>query len=291
MECFLTKIFEHTKHKNYNKIANNKILMKISINLKRFATHSPHNKFKPKICFYKILNVSTQATQEEIKKSYLDLARKYHPDTKHGDKVQEEKFKQIQEAYVVLSNEIQRRLYNEENGIENLWKHRNIDDSFGENENTYKKFSSEKISHEQLNERIKIDEEFAKYFETKYFKNKEYFHKPPVEDDPYQMTKKLLKAKQELRKKTKENYTLHNPYTSKSYYEEKTPSENSQKNNFLNVVFELKFPLLFCFTIFTGYIIIKELYEGNKEKRTLERASFVEKGSGYHTKLMPLNIS
>lgn len=46
-------------------------------------------KFNSKQCYYKILNVSTEATQEEIKKSYLDLAKKYHPDTKFGDKVQE----------------------------------------------------------------------------------------------------------------------------------------------------------------------------------------------------------
>ena len=49
-------------------------------------------KYNPKTCFYKILNVSTEANQDEIKKSYFELAKKYHPDTKFGDKVQEVHF-------------------------------------------------------------------------------------------------------------------------------------------------------------------------------------------------------
>ena len=46
-------------------------------------------KFKPRSCYYKILNVSTSANADEIKKSYLDLAKRFHPDTKFGDKIQE----------------------------------------------------------------------------------------------------------------------------------------------------------------------------------------------------------
>jgi curved DNA-binding protein len=41
------------------------------------------------MCYYKVLNVSTDATFEEIKKSYLDLAKKYHPDVLTGEAVQE----------------------------------------------------------------------------------------------------------------------------------------------------------------------------------------------------------
>jgi preprotein translocase subunit Sec63 len=61
-----------------------------SNNLHKFSfSTQTAKKYKPKSCFYKILNVSTQANSDEIKKSYLDLAKKYHPDTKYGDKVQE----------------------------------------------------------------------------------------------------------------------------------------------------------------------------------------------------------
>lgn len=54
--------------------------------------------------YYKILNVDKNSPQEDIKKSYRALAMKYHPDHTNGDKESEEKFKQISEAYDVLSN-------------------------------------------------------------------------------------------------------------------------------------------------------------------------------------------
>ncbi|MEM2121525.1 MAG: molecular chaperone DnaJ [Candidatus Woesearchaeota archaeon] len=54
--------------------------------------------------YYKILGVSRNATQEEIKKAYKKLAKQYHPDLHKGDKEKEEKFKEINEAYRVLSD-------------------------------------------------------------------------------------------------------------------------------------------------------------------------------------------
>ncbi len=61
--------------------------------------------------YYKILEVPRTATQEELKKSYRKLAMKYHPDRNKGDKTAESKFKQINEAYAVLSNEEKRKQY------------------------------------------------------------------------------------------------------------------------------------------------------------------------------------
>jgi len=61
--------------------------------------------------YYKILEVPRTATQEEIKKSYRKLAMKYHPDRNKGDKTSESKFKDINEAYAVLSNEEKRKQY------------------------------------------------------------------------------------------------------------------------------------------------------------------------------------
>lgn len=61
--------------------------------------------------YYEILGVDKNATQEEIKKSYRKKAIKYHPDTNGGDKDKEEKFKEITEAYSVLSNENDRAYY------------------------------------------------------------------------------------------------------------------------------------------------------------------------------------
>ncbi len=61
--------------------------------------------------YYKILGVSKDATQEEIKKAFRKLALKYHPDRHKGDKEAEERFKEINEAYAVLSDPEKRRQY------------------------------------------------------------------------------------------------------------------------------------------------------------------------------------
>jgi len=62
---------------------------------------------------YKILGVDRNATQEQIKKTYRKLARKYHPDVNPGNKEAEQKFKEISFAYEVLSNPEKRKLYDE----------------------------------------------------------------------------------------------------------------------------------------------------------------------------------
>ena len=62
--------------------------------------------------FYQILGVSINATNDEIKIAYRKLATKFHPDKNDGDKYFEERFKEIQIAYEVLSNENSRSEYN-----------------------------------------------------------------------------------------------------------------------------------------------------------------------------------
>src|SRR5689334_10367591 len=64
--------------------------------------------------FYKILGVSKTASQADVKKAYRKLARDNHPDSNPGNKAAEERFKDISEAYSVLSSEKKRKEYDEQ---------------------------------------------------------------------------------------------------------------------------------------------------------------------------------
>lgn len=61
--------------------------------------------------YYKILGVNKDAKADDIKKAYRKLARKYHPDVNPNDKVAEDKFKEVQEAYDILSDEKKRKTF------------------------------------------------------------------------------------------------------------------------------------------------------------------------------------
>jgi molecular chaperone DnaJ len=70
----------------------------------------------PRPDYYKILGVGKDASDEEIKKAYRKLARKYHPDQNHGDKQAEERFKEISQAHDVLSDPDKRKAYDRGTG-------------------------------------------------------------------------------------------------------------------------------------------------------------------------------
>ena len=63
--------------------------------------------------FYSVLGVSKDVTDADLKKTYRKLARKYHPDSNQGDAAAEAKFKEISEAYAVLSDSEQRAEYDQ----------------------------------------------------------------------------------------------------------------------------------------------------------------------------------
>lgn len=63
--------------------------------------------------FYKVLEVSEKASKDEIKRAYRKLAQKHHPDTNKDDAEAEQRFKEVSEAYSILSNEEKRKEYDE----------------------------------------------------------------------------------------------------------------------------------------------------------------------------------
>ena len=72
--------------------------------------------------YYKILGIERTATKEEIKRSYRQLALKYHPDHNPGDKQAEEKFKEINEAYQVLSDSEKRARFDQLGDSYSQWQ-------------------------------------------------------------------------------------------------------------------------------------------------------------------------
>ena len=78
--------------------------------------------------YYEILEISKNANEEEIKKSYKKLALKHHPDKNNGDPISSEKFREIAEAYSVLSDVNKRRQYDMMGSVEDF------SDEFGGND-------------------------------------------------------------------------------------------------------------------------------------------------------------
>lgn len=74
--------------------------------------------------YYKIIGVERSASADEIRKAYRKLALKYHPDRNPGDKAAEDRFKDLNEAYQVLSDETKRARYNQLGSEYSSWQRR-----------------------------------------------------------------------------------------------------------------------------------------------------------------------
>ncbi len=80
--------------------------------------------------YYKILGVERSATESEIKSAFRKLALQYHPDRNPGNKAAEEKFKEINEAYEVLSDKEKRSRYDQLGESYSSWQQRGAPGNF-----------------------------------------------------------------------------------------------------------------------------------------------------------------
>ncbi|MGQ9473254.1 MAG: DnaJ domain-containing protein, partial [Candidatus Caldatribacteriaceae bacterium] len=78
--------------------------------------------------YYQILGIGRNATEKEIKRAYRKLARQYHPDLNPANKEAERKFKEINEAYEVLSDPEKKRRYDELGSAWNSYGHQNTEE-------------------------------------------------------------------------------------------------------------------------------------------------------------------
>ena len=74
--------------------------------------------------YYEVLGLNKGASDDEIKKAYRQNAKKYHPDLHPGDKAAEEKFKEVNEAYEVLSDKEKKARYDQ-------FGHAGVDPNYG----------------------------------------------------------------------------------------------------------------------------------------------------------------
>lgn len=107
--------------------------------------------------YYKVLGVPKNASQKEIKKAYIEMAKKYHPDINSGNQDASKKFQEIAVAYTVLSSKEKRRAY---------------DDTFEGTNTSFESFrrstSSYQSPYETFHSSVNPEELFKKIFGTDF---------------------------------------------------------------------------------------------------------------------------
>ncbi len=113
------------------------------------------------IDYYKILGIDKKSSEEDVKKAYRKLARKYHPDLNPNDKVAETNFKQVNEANEVLSDPEKRKKYDK---YGKDWKHADQFEKAGHNQQPYQ--SSQE--RQQSSSGSFSDDDFSDFFSSMF---------------------------------------------------------------------------------------------------------------------------
>lgn len=187
--------------------------------------------------YYEILNVSPEATVEDIKRAYRRLARQYHPDLNPGDKTAEETFKNLVEAYDVLCDPQKREKYDELTESRNQKNRRRTKTSTNKNRRGGGVTDSRQYS------------DFNSFFEQNF-----------AQKTPRQESKNTTQAS---RRVPREERTAYRPGTKKTAYKAGNEDQSSDKERPRDVEARLKLPL-------------EKAYRGGKERIRLEDGRSLE---------------
>lgn len=121
--------------------------------------------------YYKILGVDKNASQNELKIAYRKLAKQFHPDKNPNNKSAEEKFKQINEAYDVLSNPEKRKKYDHIGSNWNKYQNVNFENAFDGKFGNFGNFSGGNFKQGNIND---FSEFFKIFFENDIFKGSSF---------------------------------------------------------------------------------------------------------------------
>lgn len=124
--------------------------------------------------YYKILGVKKTVSQDEIKKAYRKKAMQYHPDKNSGDKWAEEKFKEINEAYKVLSDVVKRKEYDDISGTHQKYNQKTKYE-YAENKPEDKTWEKEYAQKSTESEEGGFSDFFNQFFGKKDKKSGDYY--------------------------------------------------------------------------------------------------------------------
>lgn len=114
--------------------------------------------------YYKILGVDRKASADDIRKAYRKLALKYHPDRNPGDKSAEDRFKELNEAYQVLSDSEKRARYDQLGSEYSNWQQRGAPGDF--NWGNWSNRGGTRVNMDELNEMFGGEGGFSDFFRS-----------------------------------------------------------------------------------------------------------------------------